>query len=150
MCVYIFGSFEFKILGQALLLWFIVCFFTFEILLFIIIFIHKHYYIYINPVNIFLLKANTRNTRKRYEICSKLPIKIPERRQWRLNNLFAENKRGKCGVEWSSFSIGKPTFISLKSLLRLVGFHVNVSVANKYMLKVNNRNTQKVVNYVHS
>ena len=28
MCVYIFGRFTFKILGQALLLWFIVCFFT--------------------------------------------------------------------------------------------------------------------------
>ena len=44
MCLYIFGCFTFKILGQTLLLWFIVCFFTFEILLFIIIFIHKHYY----------------------------------------------------------------------------------------------------------
>ena len=28
MCVYIFGRFTFKILGQALLLWFIFCFFT--------------------------------------------------------------------------------------------------------------------------
>ena len=28
MCVYIFGRFTFKILGHALLLWFIVCFFT--------------------------------------------------------------------------------------------------------------------------
>ena len=28
MCVYIFGRFTFKILGQTLLLWFIVCFFT--------------------------------------------------------------------------------------------------------------------------
>ena len=28
MCVYIFGSFTFKILGQALLLWFAVCLFT--------------------------------------------------------------------------------------------------------------------------
>ena len=28
MCVYIFGRFTFKILGQALLLWFIVFFFT--------------------------------------------------------------------------------------------------------------------------
>ena len=33
---------------------------------------------------IFLLKVNNRNTRKRCEICSKLTIKIPERRQWRL------------------------------------------------------------------
>ena len=75
--------------------------------------VELYIYIYINPVNIFLFKANTRNTRKRYEICSKVPIKIPERRQWRLNNLFAENKRGKCGVEWSSFSIGKLTYLFL-------------------------------------
>ena len=30
--------------------------------------------------NIYLFKANNRNTRKRYEICSKLTIKTPERR----------------------------------------------------------------------
>ena len=32
------------------------------------------------PANIYLLKANIRNTRKSYEICSKLTIKTPERR----------------------------------------------------------------------
>ena len=32
---------------------------------------------------IYLLKGNTRNTRPRYEICSKLIIKTPEQRQWR-------------------------------------------------------------------
>ena len=37
-----------------------------------------------NPVGIYLLKVNNRNTRRRYEICSKLTIKIPERRQWYL------------------------------------------------------------------
>ena len=31
--------------------------------------------------NIYLFKVNNRNTRKRYEICSKLTIKILERRQ---------------------------------------------------------------------
>ena len=39
MCMYIFGRFTFKILGQALLLR---LFFYLEILLFILIFIHKH------------------------------------------------------------------------------------------------------------
>ena len=34
-----------------------------------------------NPANIYLLKVNNRNTRKRYEICLKLTIKAPERRQ---------------------------------------------------------------------
>ena len=32
------------------------------------------------PVGIYLLKVNTRNTRTRCEICSKLTIKTPERR----------------------------------------------------------------------
>ena len=35
-----------------------------------------------NPARIYLLKVNNRNTRTWCEICSKLTIKIPERRQW--------------------------------------------------------------------
>ena len=34
-----------------------------------------------NPANICLFKVNNRNTRKRFEICSKLTIKTPEQRQ---------------------------------------------------------------------
>ena len=41
-----------------------------------------------NPVNIYLFKFNNRNTRTRWEICSKLTIKIPERRQWRRSGVF--------------------------------------------------------------
>ena len=37
------------------------------------------------PDNIYLFKVNNRSTRKRCEICSKLTIKAPERRQWLLN-----------------------------------------------------------------
>ena len=33
----------------------------------------------VNPVGIYLLKVNNRNTRTRCEICSKLTIKTPER-----------------------------------------------------------------------
>ena len=33
-----------------------------------------------NPANIYLLKLNNRITRKRWETCSKLIIKAPERR----------------------------------------------------------------------
>ena len=40
------------------------------------------------PANIYLLKVNNRNTRKRCEICSKLTIKTPERRQWRRSSLL--------------------------------------------------------------
>ena len=37
----------------------------------------------IYPAGIYLLKVNNRNTRTWCEICSKLTIKTPERRQWR-------------------------------------------------------------------
>ena len=37
--------------------------------------------LYVNPVDIYLLKVNNRSTRTRCEICSKLTIKTPERRQ---------------------------------------------------------------------
>ena len=37
------------------------------------------------PAGIYLLKANNRNIRARCEICSKLTIKIPERRLVTLN-----------------------------------------------------------------
>ena len=40
------------------------------------------------PANIYLLKVNNRYTRTRSEICSKLTIKIPERRQWRRAGIF--------------------------------------------------------------
>ena len=35
------------------------------------------------PAGNYMFKVNNRNTRTRCEICSKLTIKIPERRQWR-------------------------------------------------------------------
>ena len=43
------------------------------------------------PANIYLLKVNNRNTRKRCEICSKLTIKTPEQRQWRRSGVFNVN-----------------------------------------------------------
>ena len=36
------------------------------------------------PVNIYLFKFSNRYTKKRYEICSKLRVKTPNRRHWRL------------------------------------------------------------------
>ena len=41
-----------------------------------------------NPVGIYLLKVNKRNTGTRCEICSKLTIKTPERHQWRRSGVF--------------------------------------------------------------
>ena len=40
------------------------------------------------PANICLFKVSNRNTRKRYEICSKQTIKTPELRQWRHSGIF--------------------------------------------------------------
>ena len=44
-----------------------------------------------NPVDIYLLKGNNRNTRVRCEICSKLTIKTPERRHWCRFGVFIVN-----------------------------------------------------------
>ena len=38
--------------------------------------------------NIYLFEVNNRNTEKRYEICSKLTIKPPERCYWRRSGVF--------------------------------------------------------------
>ena len=43
------------------------------------------------PANIYLLKFNNRNTRKRCEICSKLTIKTPEWRQRRRSGILISN-----------------------------------------------------------
>ena len=44
-----------------------------------------------SPASIYLRKVNNRNTRKRCEICSKLTIKTPKRRQWRRFGVFIVN-----------------------------------------------------------
>ena len=43
------------------------------------------------PASIYLHKVNSRNARKRCEICSKLTIKIPERHHWRRSGIFIVN-----------------------------------------------------------
>ena len=43
------------------------------------------------PANIYLFKVNNRNTRKRCEICSKLTMKISERRYRRHSGIFVVN-----------------------------------------------------------
>ena len=44
-----------------------------------------------NPAAINLLKVNNKKTRAMCEICSKLTIKTPERRQWRSYGVFIVN-----------------------------------------------------------
>ena len=41
-----------------------------------------------DPAGNYIFKVNNRNTRTRCEICSKLTVKTPERRQWRRSGVF--------------------------------------------------------------
>ena len=50
-----------------------------------------------------MFKINNRNSRTRFEICSKLTIKTPEWRQWRRSGVFIETYFTPC----SSVSIVK-------------------------------------------
>ena len=43
------------------------------------------------PADNYMFKVNNRNNRTRCEICSKLTIKILERRQWRRSGIFIAN-----------------------------------------------------------
>ena len=47
------------------------------------------------PTNICLLKVSNRNTRTRWKVCSKLTLKIPERRHWHRSGIF---------IVWSYFT----------------------------------------------
>ena len=44
-----------------------------------------------HPTGIYLFKVSNRNTRTRFEICSKLTIKTPELRQWRCSGVSIVN-----------------------------------------------------------
>ena len=44
-----------------------------------------------NPASIYVFKVMNRNTRKRPDICSKLTMKIPERRHWGSSGVFIIN-----------------------------------------------------------
>ena len=43
------------------------------------------------PANIYLFKINNRNTKKRYELCPKLTLRTPERRERRHSGVFIVN-----------------------------------------------------------
>ena len=57
----------------------------------------NYYYYFFNfyhkttPAGNYMFKVNNRNIRIRCGICSKLTIKIPERRQWRRSGIFIVN-----------------------------------------------------------
>ena len=76
----------------------------------------------LNSANIYLIKVNNKNTRKRCEICSKLTIKTPERNQWRqyvsMVDFEQVNVSGKDDFQISYFS-GK---LISKLALRTISF----------------------------
>ena len=68
------------------------------------------------PAGIYLLKVNTRNTRTRCEICLKLTIKIPKRRQCRRSGNFILNfEHVIAGWDVSKSTYSKP-FLNTKYL----------------------------------
>ena len=48
-------------------------------------------YLFAESLHFCMFKVNNRNTRIRYEICSKLTIKISEWRHWRRSGIFIAN-----------------------------------------------------------
>ena len=58
-----------------------------------------------NLANIYLSKVNNKDTRKKCEICSKLTLKTPERRQW--------HRFGASTVRFEHISYVFPVFLLL-------------------------------------
>ena len=56
----------------------------------------------INLANINLFKVNSRNTIKRYEICSKSTLKTPERRQLRRSCAFITEQQNNGSFPWKN------------------------------------------------
>ena len=56
---------------------------------------------------IYMFKVNNRNSRTRCEICSKLTIKTPERRQW---NRTRQNRHLHCHRHYKKFIFGSRIF----------------------------------------
>ena len=85
-----------------------------------------------NPAGIYLLKVNNRNSRTRCEICSKLTIKTPGRRQWRRSGSFCCLY---CLLVNSSAFNGFLSIASVNSELPsyFLGFFINfISFLNNY------------------
>ena len=75
----------------------------------------------INPVGIYMFKVNNRNTRTRCERCTKLIIKTPERRHWRLYccGLFSLwyvsiVNFGQVNADWESSHVMRQRFKDLR------------------------------------
>ena len=88
--------------------------------------------------NIYLFKVNNRNTRKSYEICSKLTIKTPERHQWLWTYFTAFSSVSivdfeQVNVSWGSKNIFFRTDKVEGASLKKVAINVSLShlISNK-------------------
>ena len=63
---------------------------------------------------IYMFKVNNRNSRTRCEICSKLTIKTPERRQW---NRTRQNRHLHCHRHYKKFIFGSRIFFLKKQTI---------------------------------
>ena len=93
------------------------------------------------PAGNYMFKVNNRNTRARYEICSKLTIKTPERRS------------GVFIVNFEHISHLVPVFLLLTGKSKL-GYTKDKKMirytACKQMFQVNNKNTKLRPKYYQS
>ena len=106
-------------------------------------YLYSRYY----PINIYLFKVNNRNTKKRWEVCSKLPINTPERRRsfWR-KQLTATSQ-----VFFSIFSAF--TFRMCCQVLWKSGIYLStddwLNAINYFSKKLRRRSCAFVVNFEH-
>ena len=86
------------------------------------------------PAGIYLLKVNNRNTRIRCEICSKLTIKIPERRQWRRKTTATATLPKK-----DSYNLTKGTNTQMSLWCFVVTFELITHIFLIFLLLISNK-----------
>ena len=85
----------------------------------------------LSPAGNYMFKVNNRNTRTRYEICSKLTIKIPERRHWRRSIVFIVNFKHStlssvCTVNFEQVNAGWVRSVLFWNLPKVIGREVTI------------------------
>ena len=84
------------------------------------------------PAKIYWLKVKNRNTRTICEICSKLTIITPERRQWRLSGVYIVNSEQIsrivlcfcCWIWASKWRLGRHNRVNFDLLKRTLIWHI--------------------------
>ena len=96
---------------------------------------------WLTPAGIYLLKVNKRNTRTRYEICSKLAIKIPERHHWRRSGIYIMN------FEHISHLVRVFTLLTLSRLMPAGTEHLVVQLL-LWAVQIKGKQTNKQTNKI--